>query len=460
MRICSISVNGLFGIFNHEIRLNLAERITIIHSPNGYGKTAILRILDAVFNRNWKYLSSVPFGFFLITFDNGSTLQIDQNRIINKSTSKNTSKTNRLRAARRPEISISLLDETNKALHPVWKMGQREHEAQREIRLPLNFIERVLPFLKRIGIDTWEHVETGETLQFEDVIDRYRDSLPGQLIANGGQLKTPTWLSQLIVGIPVRLIQTQRIDGVSAQAMDDELRTAAIPTVNKYSDEIRREIKATIAAYASKTQELDSSFPTRLLEQTSTLTLVALQKKMAQLEERRAQLIDLGFLDPEKDKYKTPTKISEGKIDVLSVYVQDVEDKLSVFEEVATKIHLLTQIINRKFKYKKMSINKEKGFVFTSTVVADEPILAPASLSSGEQHELVLLYELLFKVKKDSLILIDEPEISLHIAWQRQFLKDLSGMVELSRFDVLTATHSPAVIGNRWDLTVELKGPQ
>ena len=107
-----------------------------------------------------------------------------------------------------------------------------------------------------------------------------------------------------------------------------------------------------------------------------------------------------------------------------------------------------------------MSINKEKGFVFTSTVVADEPILAPASLSSGEQHELVLLYELLFKVKKDSLILIDEPEISLHIAWQRQFLKDLSGMVELSRFDVLTATHSPAVIGNRWDLTVELKGPQ
>ena len=34
-------------------------------------------------------------------------------------------------------------------------------------------------------------------------------------------------------------------------------------------------------------------------------------------------------------------------------------------------------------------------------------------LSSGEQHELVLAYDLLFKVKEKSLVLIDEPELSL-----------------------------------------------
>ena len=34
-----------------------------------------------------------------------------------------------------------------------------------------------------------------------------------------------------------------------------------------------------------------------------------------------------------------------------------------------------------------------------------------------------MLYELLFKVQKDSLILIDEPEISLHIAWQKSSCK-------------------------------------
>jgi predicted ATP-binding protein involved in virulence len=80
-------------------------------------------------------------------------------------------------------------------------------------------------------------------------------------------------------------------------------------------------------------------------------------------------------------------------------------------------------------------------------------------LSSGEQHELVILYELLFRVSKNSIILIDEPEISLHVAWQDEFLKDLGQMAELSQFHALGATHSPQIISDRWDLTVELKGP-
>jgi predicted ATP-binding protein involved in virulence len=57
------------------------------------------------------------------------------------------------------------------------------------------------------------------------------------------------------------------------------------------------------------------------------------------------------------------------------------------------------------------------------------------------------------------LILIDEPELSLHVAWQVQFLKDLARVIKLSSFDVLLATHSPQIIDTRWDLTVELKGP-
>jgi predicted ATP-binding protein involved in virulence len=91
--------------------------------------------------------------------------------------------------------------------------------------------------------------------------------------------------------------------------------------------------------------------------------------------------------------------------------------------------------------------------------MGDRP-LPVTSLSSGEQHELVLLYELLFKVNPDSLILIDEPELSLHIAWQQQFLQDLQKITQLASFDVLIATHSPQIIHDRWDLTVELKGPE
>jgi predicted ATP-binding protein involved in virulence len=107
-----------------------------------------------------------------------------------------------------------------------------------------------------------------------------------------------------------------------------------------------------------------------------------------------------------------------------------------------------------------MSFNKERGFVFKThyNSLSDTDNLSPTDLSSGEQHELVLLYELLFKVEPNSLVLIDEPELSLHVGWQSQFLKDLQDIIKLADLDVLMATHSPDIIQDRWDLTVELKG--
>ena len=73
---------------------------------------------------------------------------------------------------------------------------------------------------------------------------------------------------------------------------------------------------------------------------------------------------------------------------------------------------------------------------------------------------MVILNQLLFLTQPNSLVLIDEPEISLHVAWQKPFLTDLLRIAELSKVDFLIATHSPQIIGSRWDLTVELKGPQ
>jgi predicted ATP-binding protein involved in virulence len=57
------------------------------------------------------------------------------------------------------------------------------------------------------------------------------------------------------------------------------------------------------------------------------------------------------------------------------------------------------------------------------------------------------------------LILIDEPEMSLHVAWQRKFLEEISEIVKLAKLDIILATHSPQIINDRWDLTVKLKEP-
>jgi predicted ATP-binding protein involved in virulence len=141
---------------------------------------------------------------------------------------------------------------------------------------------------------------------------------------------------------------------------------------------------------------------------------------------------------------------------VLWEYVSDVENKLSAFDDMMRRLDLFRSIIHDRFHYKSLHIDRERGYHFTSR---DGKPLSPSDLSSGEQHELVLFYELIFNVKPGSYILIDEPELSLHVAWQDAFLQDLQRAAELSQFYAIIATHSPQLISDRWDLAVELTGP-
>jgi len=236
-------------------------------------------------------------------------------------------------------------------------------------------------------------------------------------------------------------------------------------TVASYSSELATLMQEKIKEYGTTSQSLDRTFPIRIMQkETSTdVTEEMLREQLSEIEKTRSQLIKVGLLD--KGGNSEPTieaqNMDKSTRNTLSVYVEDVEKKLSVFAETAKKIELLKRIINKKFAYsrKEMSFSREKGFVFEThypSHAEGAKTLSPNELSSGEQHELVLLYELLFKVKANSLVLIDEPELSLHVTWQAQFLEDLQEVMDLTGLSVLMATHSPDIIQDRWDLAISL----
>ena len=77
-------------------------------------------------------------------------------------------------------------------------------------------------------------------------------------------------------------------------------------------------------------------------------------------------------------------------------------------------------------------------------------------LSSGEQQEIVLFYKLIFDVEENILLLIDEPEISLHILWQKKFMDDLLNIINHKKIKVIVATHSPQIISNHLDKQIDL----
>jgi predicted ATP-dependent endonuclease of OLD family len=55
------------------------------------------------------------------------------------------------------------------------------------------------------------------------------------------------------------------------------------------------------------------------------------------------------------------------------------------------------------------------------------------------------------------LILVDEPELSLHIEWQINYVDELLEIIKIVGFYSVLATHSPQIIHDNWDLTIALE---
>jgi len=115
--------------------------------------------------------------------------------------------------------------------------------------------------------------------------------------------------------------------------------------------------------------------------------------------------------------------------------IDRVEREIEAAMAPRTKLETL---IRRMF-----SGNKELRFSDTSVevVTQDEGDIGLRSLSSGEKHILCILLEAI-RVRESSLI-IDEPEISMHVDWQRELI---SALQELNpEAQIIAATHSPEI---------------
>lgn len=75
-------------------------------------------------------------------------------------------------------------------------------------------------------------------------------------------------------------------------------------------------------------------------------------------------------------------------------------------------------------------------------------VLVPYQLSSGEKQILAILLTVLVQDNQNYVLFMDEPEVSLHVEWQKQLIELI---LELNpNVQIILTTHSPAVIMNGW----------
>ncbi len=78
----------------------------------------------------------------------------------------------------------------------------------------------------------------------------------------------------------------------------------------------------------------------------------------------------------------------------------------------------------------------------------DENILDFEYLSSGERQILFILLKVANSAFDGTVILMDEPEISLHLSWQEKLLDEITKLNNSSQ--IIIVTHSPAIVMNGW----------
>ena len=77
-----------------------------------------------------------------------------------------------------------------------------------------------------------------------------------------------------------------------------------------------------------------------------------------------------------------------------------------------------------------------------------------AKLSSSEKQLLILFIEALLQRQRPYIFLADEPELSLHIAWQRNIIAAIRSLN--SNAQIVVATHSPEIAGKFKDCLLDM----
>lgn len=158
-------------------------------------------------------------------------------------------------------------------------------------------------------------------------------------------------------------------------------------------------------------------------------------------------LVPLGF---ELPKYQPIADVLMGTL------LRMAEEAVEYADSFLQKIDVFKEVIDRSdFVDKELQISPEFGYRFISKN-QDRTLLDGSDLSSGEQHILIQTYELIFNAPEGSLALIDEPEMSFHMIWQMDYLKNLAEIAKINKLQCLVATHSPQIFDSMWDLTFDL----
>lgn len=452
-RPTKFEIKGLFG--NRDVTLPIDTDALILVGPNGIGKSIVTNIFYFFISRQWSRLGEYDFSEVALWFGNEE-----------------------VRAARADITGLSQLAKIEKNFAPSSRVSQymeklRSYGLLEEFissnRISLKSRERFADVLA-IHPDEVRHLHLSiyrrlSSLEEDDIFSAPRINVERQLTQKipGRTLYLPTYrriekdLKEIFPDLEDRLRSTMKpgspltstrsakhfVDLVSFGMEDVRwniefksrfLRDYSLAQFNDLSALYLRDvIKGTADQYSpSQISSLDENGLAVILSRVSEQVLSGEDKELL-----RQKILDM------KGKKRSEMELNDLYLAHYFTRLMSASADISAQE---TEVLAFVEVCNAYLHPGKQMIYDDTKF--TVGIIDDKGKTIDVSmLSSGEKQVVSLFSHLYLDNADNQIVIIDEPELSLSVPWQKRFLTDI---LDSSRCSfILSVTHSPFIYQNR-----------
>lgn len=403
--IKKFEIYNLFGLHDHKLdfvrdQYNESEaRISIIVGSNGIGKTTILNMIEGMLTLDFNAFRDIPF--------NNASLELSTGDIIYVRLDEETS-----------QLIVTFKD-LECSLHS--KMGgEIAKDALSGVKALRDAADSILSKVSFEKLDIHRSIALRERNESNFVEER---------IVRG------------------KLVQKEKSNSLLSGKVKRFVREAQVDYKKYFTSEgpsLFPRILKRLQGSSENTVTIDE-----LIERLNVI------KKSETEMSRFGLTLNISEIDQLTELLENgeTTNHTDAVIAALEAYVETLESKHEERLLISARLTKFETLIGSFFDGKKVLVDYEKGLSIT-TKTGEE--INELLLSSGEYHLLFMLVTALVSTRTGTAIAIDEPELSLHVSWQRKLIRALiecsSGASPLFIF----ATHSPAIAAEFQDQWISL----
>jgi predicted ATPase len=421
-RLKNVVIEGFWG--EHKIETDFNHEVNIFIGRNGTGKTTFINLLQAVISVDLDLLFNLQFDTIILNL-------VDKNKNRKIEVTKRAIElqykelyyqigTKKFKLPIIPERDLRYLSKRSGRIHPKFFDDIQEIKASMDELINVSYLS--------VNRDNVLKDDPRDYRRDEiyNAIDVRLEELIGRLTSYKLQLETDL----------TRLSKEFQTDVLKSMLFNEEFDNVDINEPVKLD---LRSIKAGLLTAYRGLGIIDEN-----VEKAITNHVAAIEKAAKSINT---------YIE-KRDSPVYPNDVTPLTLLRRTRRINELSSKLeSNKKEIFFRLNTYLNLLNEFHDTKDFSLKDSKtGGI---SISKDDTTIPISQLSSGEKQLIILLTEALLQKGKQTLFIADEPELSLHIEWQRKVISSIRQLNPNSQ--IIVATHSPEIVGGFKDGIINME---